>query len=162
MSSQQFDFKKALWVCSVHSQQKNWFRLFHRNLWSTRNKSNETNSFFCLNDSIFLRIRFYFSKMFLTKSHPFIIKFRLLSSYQLLLTFGDFKNVVFSSWTPFSHALSPLFLKKKMHNAKTDNLPLWSTRARIFRSERCARAYLFLFVLEFVLVSLKPFKDLTL
>lgn len=113
MSSQRFDLKKALWVCSVHFQQKNWFRLFHRNLWSTRNKSNETNSFFCLNDSIFLRIRFYFSKMFLTKSHPFIIKFRLLSSYQLLLTFGDFKNVVFSSWTPFSHALSPLFLKKK-------------------------------------------------
>lgn len=148
----------ALWVLT----KKNWFRLFHRNLWSTRNKSNETNSFFCLNDSIFLRIRFYFSKMFWTKSHPFIIKFRLLTSYQLLLTFGDFKNVVFSSWTPVSHASSPSVFEKKMHNAKTDNLPLWSARARIFRSERCARAYLFLFVLEFVLVSLKPFKVLTL
>lgn len=97
----------------MSTNQKNWFRLFHRNLWSTRNKSNETNSFFCLNDSIFLRIRFYFSKMFWTKSHPFIIKFRLLTSYQLLLTFGDFKNVVFSSWTPVSHASSPSVFEKK-------------------------------------------------
>lgn len=62
----------------------------------------------------------------------------------------------------FPRFIPSVFEKKKMHNAKTDNLPLWSTRARIFRSERCARAYLFLFVLEFVLVSLKPFKDLTL
>lgn len=98
---------------ALSTNKKNWFRLFHRNLWSTRNKSNETNSFFCLNDSIFLRIRFYFSKMFWTKSHPFIIKFRLLTSYQLLLTFGDFKNVVFSSWTPVSHASSPSVFEKK-------------------------------------------------
>lgn len=124
---------------------------------------NQTKQFFLLPKRFdFFRIRFYFSKMFWTKSHPFIIKFRLLISYQLLLTFGDFKNVVFSSWTPVSHASSPSVFEKKMHNAKTDNLPLWSARARIFRSERCARAYLFLFVLEFVLVSLKPFKVLTL